>query len=193
MPIELKFSFTSIDNAKAFMSGLGKKSKDALEGEPEASAPTAEPINLGPGVVEQALAAATPVAGTAATETPGSDISSMLGGAAALAPTVPVVPPAAAPVLPAAAPAVPPVAPAMQMPAQPPVVEPQQAPAVPAEAPPSGIDAAAVIKALSAVGQMKGRDALVGVLSHFGAATATDIKPEQYVPLLNHVNQVLNS
>lgn len=189
--IELKFGFNDIDNAKAFMSGLGKKSKDALEA---ATVSASEPA------------------------TPGTDLTAQLGAPSAPTPAPAPAQPAAAP--PAAAPTPPaqpatPEAPPAQVPA---AAVPQgqgldmlglgvsagelppagQTPPAPAAAQPAAPAAPAapqattqqqVIQEFVALGQnpAKGPNAIAAVLQELGVATVTAIPADRFDEALQAV------
>lgn len=182
--IEVRFIFSSVDDAKAFVGSIGKKGKEILSGDnasgPSLEALSSEPVNLGGGAAEQALAAAAPAPvptpaapGNAATETAGSDIASMLGGGQAPAAVAPPTPAAAAPA---------PVAPAAPTP-------PEAPPAPAAEA----VTLDTLIGAFTRLGQTKGRDAIAQVLAEQNVTQVIQIPEANFPAVLQRVNQLLSS
>ncbi len=179
MPITLSFKFSSVDNAKNFMVGLGKKSKDALESAPVATE-AAPPIDLSGGPAEQALASIAP---PAPTESVGGMLG--LGGGAPAIPAPAVAAPVAAPA---------PVVPDAPLPAAPPVLSiPPIPPAPPAPPAPAGLTQANVIAAFTQLGASKGRDAIATLLGELGVTTVVQIPEASFVDVLNQVNVLLNA
>src|SRR5690606_23947172 len=133
--IEVSFKFNSVDDAKAFLSGLGKKAVGALSTAGSEATPPASPV------ADVAPQTGVGAGASAATPLPGANV-----------PTT-VIPPApsSAPAPAAAAPAPDAAATAPAAAAAP------QAPAAP--------DQAALIAAFTELGRAKGRDALAAVLA----------------------------
>lgn len=173
MPIEVRFTFNTVEDAKGFIGSIGKKGKEILAGSGvnlgvvETAPP--EPVNLG--VVETALAA--PQSG-APTEAPGNNISQLLGGGEAVAPAPPALTPVAAV----------PEAPAVQQPPPPPPVP---------EEPPNAPSQSDLISAFTQLGNVKDRDAIAGILKELGVSTVVEIPEAHYGAVIARINSVLSS
>ena len=186
--IELRFTFSSVDGAKSFIAGLGKKSKEAIEGSPVATS-AAPSIDLSLPAGDPVAPAPAAAAAAIVTEPTGGPAPAALIGAGAPvapvpAPVAPVAPAPAAPVAPAPVAA---VAPALPLPPAPVAVIPA-APEVAGE-----ITQPQLLTAFTQLGQTKGRDAISTILTARGVTTVVAIPVETYPAVLQEIAAALGA